>query len=396
MKQIKADFPALQDGLIYLDNASTTQKPQVVIDAMVDYYTNYAANVHRGIYATSERASERFDAVREQVRAFLNAASSAEIIFTSGATAGLNLAVRLVGQTLQPGDVVLVSRYEHHANLIPWQLLARERGVTLRWFEPDSAGELTVDTLVALITPRTKALALTQMSNVNGYVAPIKDLIALAHQHGIEVVVDAAQSASHLAIDVQAMDADFLAFSGHKLLGPTGIGVLYGKRGILETREPVFGGGGMIEDVELEQSTWADLPAKFEPGTPHIAGVIGLGAALDYLMQIGMDTIERHVDELYKLAVMQLSALPGVQLYGINDHTTAMVSFGVDGIHPHDVASILDRSQLAVRAGHHCAQPLHKSWDIPASSRASFYIYNTPDDIIALVAGIKDAQRIFA
>lgn len=388
------DFPALAHGVHYLDNASTTLKPQSVLDAMNAYYTEYPANVHRGIYDWSEQASIEYEAVREQVRAFVNAASTKEVIFTSGTTQSLNVAARLLVQDLAPGDAVLLTRFEHHANLIPWQILAAEHELELHFVEPDAAQQITADMVAAAMTPRTRVVALTHMSNVTGTVLPIAEITALAHTQDALVVVDAAQSAAHMPLDVQVLDVDFLALSAHKLFGPTGVGVLYGKQALLERYEPVVGGGSMIHDVELTHSTWADLPLKFEPGTPNIAGVLGFGAALKYMQHIGADTIHRTTHDLATQLSTTLRALDGVQLYATNNSPVA--SFTVDGVHPHDLASVLNNRQVAVRAGHHCAQPLMKFWGIPATTRASLAFYNTAEDITHLADGIQHAQSLFA
>jgi cysteine desulfurase/selenocysteine lyase len=392
---IRANFPFLQgSGVAWLDNASTTQKPQAVLDAMNRYYTEYCSNVHRGLYKASEAADAAFETVREQVRQFLNAASVEEIIFTSGATHSLNLAARLVGQTIQAEDEVVVTELEHHSNLVPWQLVTRERGANIVLLPLTENETLDPADFEKLITPRTKVLAVTHMSNVTGYVAPIKALIDIAHQHGITVVVDAAQSAAHGLVDVQALDADLLAFSGHKLLGPTGIGVLYGKKTLLEHYEPVYGGGMMIDTVTPQSSTWATLPTKFEPGTPNVAGVIGLGAALTYLQEIGWSVIEQHIQTLTMTLRQQLLTVPGLRIMGPTTDCTSVVSFVIDGLHPHDIAAILDQHAVAVRSGHHCAQPLHRRWGVPATTRASLYLYNTEADIEQLITGLLDARKV--
>lgn len=400
LEHLRADFPLLQSGIAYLDNASTTQKPQAVIDTVTDYYTTYCANVHRGIYAISEQASVAYEAARDTAQQFINAAGREEIIFTSGTTQSLNLATRLVAQELHAGDEVILTRMEHHAQIVPWQILAKEKGLVLKWIEPTK--EETIDTaeFSNLITSRTKVLAVIQMSNVTGYLLPIQEMTRIAHEHGMLVIVDAAQSVPHIAVDVQQLDADFLAFSGHKLCGPTGVGVLYGKRGLLERMQPVFGGGSMIAEVTLAESSWAELPLKFEPGTPNIAGVIGLGAALQYLQRIGMDAITAATDAVYMYALNQFATLNHVRVYGPALHQDSVrhsiIPFTVQGVHPHDVASLLDQEGVAVRAGHHCAQPLATYWNVPATVRASFSFYNTREDVDRLIAAIKKAQSVFA
>lgn len=381
-----SDFPALAQGVHYLDSASSALTPQSVIDAVQNYYAEYPVNVHRGLYTMSERATAEYEAVREQVRAFLNAAHTEEILFTSGTTDSINRAARFIAQTLQPGDEIIVTRYEHHANLIPWQLLAQEMKLQLRVLEPGENGTIEPDSLRALINENTRVLAITAMSNVCGYRLPVEELCALAKEYGATTVVDAAQLVQHESIDVQAMQADYLAFSAHKLGGPTGCGVLYGKRALLEAAEPISGGGGMIDTVTMESSTWASLPAKHEPGTPHIAGVLGLGAALHY-WNTHAQTVQVNLREA-------LGAMPGVTLYGPTS-ASATVAFSVDGIHAHDLASIADTKQVAIRAGHHCAQPLLRYWGVQSVARASAAAYTTQADIDALIASIQHAQSVF-
>jgi cysteine desulfurase/selenocysteine lyase len=397
---MQRDFPFLASGLAYLDNASTAQKPTMVLDAMTDYYENYCANVHRGLYRTSEEATSRYEAVREAVARFIGAASEREVIFTSGTTHALNLVARLVAQDLQPGDEIVLTRLEHHANLIPWQLVARERGAVLKFLETNDDDELEVGALEPLLSDRTRVLSLTHISNASGYIAPVRELAAAAKQQnpGIVVIVDAAQSVPHLPVDVQDLGVDFLTFSGHKLCGPTGVGVLWGRLPLLEKYEPVFGGGSMIKEVGLTSSTWADVPQKFEPGTPNIAGVIGLGAAIAYLETIGLEAIHAAVTELTGYALDTLGGLAGVRIYGPANRAVhaGIISFTVAGVHPHDLASVLDDAQIAVRAGHHCAQPLMKRWGVPATTRASLYFYNTRADIDRLAAGIQQAQKLLA
>lgn len=400
LERLRADFPLLQSSIAYLDNASTTQKPQAVIDAVTNYYTTYCANVHRGIYAISEQASAAYEATRDTAQQFINAAAREEIIFTSGATQSLNLAARLVAQELDAGDEIILTRMEHHSQIVPWQILAKEKGLVLKWIEPTPEETIDVAQFKSLITPRTKVFAVIQMSNVTGYVLPVQELTRIAHEHGMLVIVDAAQSVPHIAVDVQELDVDFLAFSAHKLCGPTGVGVLYGKRALLDRLQPVFGGGSMIAEVTLAESSWAELPLKFEPGTPNIAGVIGLNAAMQYLQRVGMDAITAATDAIYRSAMDQFSELEHVRVYGPtlqqDNIRHSIIPFTVQGVHPHDVASVLDQEGVAVRAGHHCAQPLATYWSVPATVRASVAFYNTQEDVDRLIAAIKKAQALFA
>jgi len=395
-KQLQKDFPFLKTKVAYLDNASTTQKPLAVVEATNAYY-RASANVHRGIYTFSERATEQYEAVRDQVRQFINAEAREEIIFTSGTTQSLNTIAYMVAQKLRAGDEIILTPLEHHSNLVPWQIIAKEKKLTLKFLPLHNDDTLRVQDLKAMITKRTKVLALTHVSNASGYIVPVAKFAAVAHKQNIVVVVDAAQSVPHMPVDVQQLGADFLAFSAHKMCGPTGVGVLYGKRAILENTEPVMGGGSMIDEVELQSSTWAKLPAKFEPGTPNVAGVIGFGAALTYLKKIGMKHIQIAVESLYDYAYAALTDCYGVQLYGPKDRALrqGILSFTIEGIHPHDVATILNDANVAVRAGHHCAQPLMCKWGVPATTRASLYFYNTRQDVDRLIKGIKKAQSIF-
>lgn len=396
-KQFQKDFPFLQSNVAYLDNAATTQKPDSVIDAISEYYENYAANVHRGIYEWSETASAKYEEVREKTARFIGAETPNDIIFTSGTTQSLNLAARLLTQDLQEGDEIIVSQMEHHANLIPWQIVAKEKGLRLQFLLLNDEGEITVDDLQELLTERTKILAITHMSNVTGYVAPVQQLCALAKQVGVLTVVDGAQSIPHMPINVQELGADCFAFSAHKMCGPTGVGVLYMREELQKKYEPVFGGGNMIGSVELDTATWAEPPAKFEPGTPNVAGVLGLGVAIEYLENIGMDTIEARVQQLHDYAREELQKLEYVHILGPHspERCHSILSFTVEGIHPHDIASVLDSEGVAVRAGHHCAQPLLKLWNVPATTRASLYFYNITEDVDRLVKGIQKAIELF-
>lgn len=393
---IRADFPALRFGVAYLDNAATTLKPQQMIDAITEYYSDYPANVHRGIYAMSENATAHFEVARETAQQFINAATPEEIIFTSGTTHSINLVARLLAQRCERGDEIILSTIEHHANILPWQLIAQERGLKLQYLQPTPDHLIDPQQLTTLITPQTKILSISHRSNVTGYTPPVQELIRIAHKHGMLVVVDGAQQVAHERVNVQELDADFYVFSGHKICGPTGVGVLYGKRALLESLHPVFGGGHMIDEVHHNHSTYAPLPTKFEPGTPPIASAIGMGAAITYLNTLGMDNIQTRVSELTQYALNKLQTIHGLMLYGPTDYAqrSGILSFTLDGVHPHDVASVLDHHNVAVRAGHHCAQLLLRSWGVNATTRVSIYFYNTTTDIDRLVTGIADAQRL--
>lgn len=393
---VRADFPALRFGVAYLDNAATTLKPQQMIDAITEYYSDYPANVHRGIYAMSETATAHFEATRETAQQFINAATPEEIIFTSGTTHSINLVARLLTQRCERGDEIILSTIEHHANILPWQLIAQERGLKLQYLQPTPDHLIDPQQLTTLITPQTKILSISHRSNVTGYTPPVQELIRIAHEHGLLVVVDGAQQVAHERVNMQELDADFYVFSGHKICGPTGVGVLYGKRALLESLQPVFGGGHMIDEVHHNHSTYAPLPTKFEPGTPPIASVIGMGAAITYLNTLGMDNIHARVSELTQYALNKLQTIHGLTLYGPTDYAqrSGILSFTLDGVHPHDVASVLDHHNVAVRAGHHCAQLLLRSWGVNATTRISIYFYNTTTDIDRLVTGIADAQRL--
>lgn len=396
----KNDFPLLKNtNVAWLDNASTTQKPQAVLDAMTEYYTHYNANVHRGIYTLGEQATAAYETVRGQVQQFINAASPEEIIFTSGTTASLNLVASSLGSLLlKPGDVVLLSSLEHHSNLVPWQLITQRTGAKLEFFDLDPAtAVIDTATLASKIHERVKIVAVTHISNAAGTIQPIEQIIAVAHQRTIPVVVDGAQSVPHLPIDVQKLDCDFLVFSSHKLCGPTGTGVLYGKKSWLEQMQPWQGGGDMIREVALEKSTWNDLPYKFEAGTPNIAGVIGLGAALTYINNLGLSNITTEVTKIYHYLLDQLDQLDFVQVLGTQDRTqrSSIASVIIKNVHPHDVAQVLDKHNVAVRAGHHCCQPLMNIWKVPATARASIYFYNTTEDIDRLIVGLKDVYDKF-
>jgi len=399
--RIRADFPILRRQvrgrpLTYLDNAATTQKPQAVLDALMNYYVTSNANVHRGVHMLSEIATEAHEAAREKVRAFFNAASAREIIFTRNSTEGINLVAQAFGRwKVQAGDEVLITAMEHHSNIVPWQLLCEERGAQLRVAPIDDSGALLLDGLEALLTPRTRLLSVTHMSNALGTVNPIATLVQLAHARGIPVLVDGSQAAYHMPVDVRALGCDFYVATGHKLYGPTGIGVLYGREALLEEMPPFLGGGDMIRSVTFEKSTWNDLPYKFEAGTPDIAGAIGLGAALDYISQIGLDHIGEHEHDLLDYGTAALAEIPGLRMIGTAPHKASILSFVLDGIHPHDIGTIVDQEGVAIRTGHHCAQPVMERFCVPATARASLAMYNTRSDIDTLAAAIRRVQAVF-
>ena len=399
--RIREDFPILQQSvhgkpLVYLDNAATTQKPQCVIDAITRFYTTDCANVHRGVHELSRRATESYEDARQKVQQFLNAKESQEIVFVRGATEGINLVAHsFVRPNLKADDEILISAMEHHSNIVPWQMLCETSGAILKVAPINDQGELMMDEFERLLGPRTRLVAITHVSNALGSINPIRPIIALAHARGVPVLVDGAQAVPHLKVDVQELDCDFYVFSGHKLYGPTGIGVLYGKADLLEKMPPYQGGGDMISSVTFERTTYNSLPYKFEAGTPNIAATIGLGAAIDYLTPIGLETIAAHEHSLLTTATQAFAQIPGVRLIGTAREKASVLSFIIDGIHPHDVGTILDQEGIAIRAGHHCAQPVMQRFGIPATTRASFGIYNTTDEIDALVQGIKKVKEMF-
>lgn len=396
----RADFPALAQQvhgrpLVYLDNAATSQKPRAVIEALVHYYERDNANVHRGVHVLSERATAGYEAARETVRAFLNARSVAEIIFTRNATEAINLVARSYGDAfVGPGDEVVVTAMEHHSNLVPWQQLCARVGATLRAVPIDDRGELDREAFAAVLGERTRIVAVTHVSNALGTVNPVAELIAQAHRVGAHVLVDGSQAVAHMPVDVRALDADFYVFTGHKLYGPTGIGVLYGRETLLDAMPPFLGGGDMIRTVTLEASTWADLPNKFEAGTPHIAGAIGLAAAIDYVTRIGFEAIAAHEHEVVARAVEALRQVEGLRLIGEPRERGSLVSFVMDGIHPHDIGTIADSEGVAIRTGHHCAQPIMDRYGVPATARASFALYNQASDVDALVRALERVRRL--
>ncbi|WP_398593128.1 cysteine desulfurase [Streptococcus suis] len=400
-ERIRKDFPILDqvvndESLVYLDNAATTQKPQQVLDVLADYYQKDNANVHRGVHTLSERATARYEAARQKVADFIQAKSSKEILFTRGTTTGLNWVAQFAREILQPDQEVIISVQEHHSNIIPWQQACQQTGAKLRYVTLKD-GELDMDHLRSLLSSKTKFVSLAHVSNVLGGVVPIGEIAELVHQVGAYLVVDGAQSVPHMAVNVQELDVDFYAFSGHKMLGPTGIGVLYGKEGLLNLMSPVEFGGEMIDFVYEQSATWKELPWKFEAGTPNIAGAIGLGAAIDYLTEIGMEAIQAHEAELVNYVFPKLQAIPGLTIYGSQDLSkrTGVIAFNLDDLHPHDVATALDYEGVAVRAGHHCAQPLLRYLQVPATVRASFYIYNTKADCDKLVEAIIKTKEFF-
>ncbi len=399
--KLRADFPALQlsvrgKPLVYLDNAATSQKPRAVLDALQRYYEEGNANVHRGVHYLSEHATAAYEGAREKARRFLNAREAREVIFVRGTTEGVNLVASSFGRgNLKPGDEVLVSAMEHHSNIVPWQLACEERGAKVTVIPMNRRGELLLDEYERLLGPRTRLVAVAHVSNSLGTINPIAEMVRLAHAKGIPVLVDGAQAAPHLPIDVQALGCDFYTVSGHKMFGPTGIGLLYGRAERLEALPPYQGGGDMIRSVTFAKTTFAPIPAKFEAGTPHIAGAIGLGAAIDYLAGLDRDALATHEQDLLGYATDQLAALPGVRLIGTAAHKASVVSFVVEGVHAHDVGTIVDREGVAIRTGHHCTQPVMEFFGIPATARASFAFYNTRADVDALVAAVGTVQQVF-
>jgi cysteine desulfurase/selenocysteine lyase len=402
VERIRADFPILRRqvrgrALTYLDNAATTQKPQQVLDALIGYYTTCNANVHRGVHFLSEIATEAHEVARGKVRAFLNAASTREIVFTRNSTEGINLVAHAFGRwRVNAGDEIVITAMEHHSNIVPWQLLCEERGAQLRIAPIDDSGALILDELQALLTPRTRLLSVTHMSNALGTVNPIATIVRIAHARGVPVLVDGSQAAYHMPVDVQALDCDFYVATGHKLYGPTGIGVLYGRESLLAEMPPFLGGGDMIRSVTFEKSTWNELPYKFEAGTPDIAGAIGLGAALDYISAVGLDRITAHEHDLLEYGTAALLEVPGLRLIGTAAHKASILSFVIEGVHPHDIGTIVDQEGVAIRTGHHCAQPVMDRFCVPATARASLAMYNTRCEIDALVGALRRVHAVFS
>lgn len=400
---LKRDFPILNQQadvpLTFLDSAASSQKPQVVIDALVRYYSELNSNVHRGVYGLAVKADAAYDAARERVASFINAPEPEECIFTRGTTESINLVASSWGRAnLNQGDLVLVTEMEHHSNFVPWQVIAEERGAEFAVVRITDDGQIDQSHYQELLARKPKLVAFTHVSNALGTINPVKEMTASAHAAGAVVCLDAAQSAPHMRIDVQELDVDFLALSAHKMVGPMGIGVLYGKRDLLQSMPPYQGGGSMIRKVTAEKTTWADIPNRFEAGTPSVGDAVAFVAALDYLDAVGLDAIAEHEHALVALAMRRLGAIPGVTVYGPAPEIAraGVVSFQVDGVHPHDVAALLDEKGVAVRAGHHCAQPLLKRLGVTATSRASFYLYNTEDDVDRLIEGVEHAQHVFA
>ncbi len=394
--QIKKDFPIFTNSdLVYLDNAATSQKPQSVLDAVDSLYKEANANVHRAIYSLGSEATKRYEGSRKKVAEFIGAQTENEIVFTSGTTESINLLARSIGNTLKPDDEILISEMEHHSNIVPWQLAAKRTGATLRYIPITESGELDLSEPNKYFTANTKIVSLTQMSNVLGTINPIKELSQLAHNVNAIMIVDGAQGASHIPVNIQELECDFYAFSGHKMLGPTGIGVLWGKTELLNEIEPFMGGGEMINVVTMEESTWNDIPYKFEAGTPNFAQAVGLGAAIDYLENIGMSNVETHENSLTDYALKKLNEINGIRIHGSAPNRGGVISFNVDGIHPHDLAQFLNEDNIAIRVGHHCAQPLLKTLGETATARLSFYIYNDERDVDKFCASIETIKRYF-
>lgn len=401
VEKIRNDFPILKTTvhgkpLVYLDNAATTQKPQYVIDKENNYYKKYNANIHRGVHALSQEATEAFEESRIIVKKFINALGKNEIIFTRGTTESVNLVASTYGrENINEGDEIIISHMEHHSNIVPWQMLCQEKNAKLRVIPINDDGELIFEEFEKMINNRTKFISVVYASNSLGTVNPVKKIIDLAHAYNIPVMLDAAQAVNHLPINVQELDCDFLAFSGHKLYGPTGIGILYGKVNHLDAMPPYMGGGDMISKVTFEETTYNELPHKFEAGTPHISGAIGLGAAIEYIEKIGLENIARHENELLIYATEAVSDLTGLRIIGTAKEKISVLSFHFENVHPHDVGTFLDFEGVAIRTGHHCTQPLMKRFNIPATSRASFGMYNTKEEVDLLVAGLKKILEVF-
>ncbi|MBF2611932.1 cysteine desulfurase [Listeria welshimeri] len=403
IQKIRADFPILdqeinEKPLAYLDNAATSQKPKQVIEALTHYYEFDNANVHRGVHTLAARATDAYESARVKVAKFIHAREVAEIIFTRGTTSAINLVVDSYAEAnIEAGDEIVISYLEHHSNLIPWQQLAKRKGAVLKYIELEEDGTISVKQAKKKISEKTKIVALAHVSNVLGTITPIKEIAAIAHKFGAVILVDGAQAVPHMEVNVVDLDADFYAFSGHKMMAPTGIGALYGKRELLDAMEPTEFGGEMIDFVELYDSTWKELPWKFEAGTPIIGGAIALGAAIDYLAEVGLANIHAHEQELVGYAIEEMSKIEGITIYGPKDASKrcGLVTFNLEGAHPHDIATILDEDGIAIRAGHHCAQPLMKWLDVSSTARASFYIYNTKEEIDALIDGLKLTKEYF-
>src|SRR5271170_3780661 len=398
---VRRDFPILSSvvnghPLVYLDSAASSQRPRAVLEAIEDYETHSHANVHRGVHALSQAATQAFEGARERVRRFINARSTREIIFVRGTTEGINLVAQSYARPrFGPGDEILISALEHHANIVPWQMVCQQTGCTLKVAPINRRGELEFEEFVRLLSPRTRLVGTAHVSNALGTVLPVKRIIEAAHAHGAVVLIDGAQAVPHSAVDVRALGADFYVFSAHKLYGPTGIGVLYGREELLASMPPWQGGGDMILTVSFEKSTYNELPYKFEAGTPHISGAVGLAAAMDYIEGLGIDAIAAHEQRLLKLATAELERIPGIEIIGTAAHKAAVLSFTMQGVHPHDLGTILDTEGIAVRTGHHCAMPVMTFFGVPATARASFGCYNTEGDVASLVASLRKAREVF-
>jgi len=393
---IKKDFPIFQNSdLVYLDNAATTHKPQSVLDAVDRLYKEANANVHRALYSLGSESTERFENSRTKVADFINSNSAKEIIFTSGTTEAINLLARSLGDTLKPGDEILISEMEHHSNIVPWQLVAQRTGATLNYIPITETGELDLSKPDHYFKPNTKIVSITHISNVLGTINPVKKLAEMAHEMGALLIVDGAQGAPHLQLNVQDLGCDFYTFSGHKMLGPTGIGALWGKTELLNKMDPFMGGGEMIETVSMESSTWNEIPYKFEAGTPNFAQAVGLGAAVDYLKTIGMNTIAEHENTLTAYALKKINHIEGIRIHGSADERAGVISFNVDGIHPHDLAQFLNEDNIAIRVGHHCAQPLLSTLGETATARLSFYIYNDESDVDKFYNSLRNIRKYF-
>jgi cysteine desulfurase / selenocysteine lyase len=402
VERVRADFPILEQKihgkpLVYLDNAATSQKPRAVIDAISRYYEGTNANIHRAVHHLSEQATEEYEAARQTAQKFINAPSLSEVIFVRGTTEGINLVAQTFGRAnIHSGDEVVVTDMEHHSDIVPWQLLCEDRGAKLRVVPINDRGELILDEYAKLLGPKTKLVCVTHVSNALGTINPVRQIVDMAHSQGVPVLVDGAQAVPHMKVDVRALDCDFYSFSGHKVYGPTGIGVLYGKKALLEAMPPYQGGGDMILSVTFEKTTYNRLPYKFEAGTPDIAGVIGLGAALEYVGGLGIEKIGAHEHDLLEYATAAVSSIPGLKIIGTAREKAGVLSFTLENIHPHDIGTILDREGIAIRTGHHCSQPVMKRFGVDSTARASFAMYNTKQEVDALVRGIQKVREVFA
>jgi cysteine desulfurase/selenocysteine lyase len=399
---IRKDFPILKQlvngkQLIYIDNAATTQKPQAVIDDMNRYYTEENSNIHRGVHFLSDKATQSYEAGRVKIQNYINALHSHEIIFVRGTTEAINLVAQSYGRyNLKEGNEVIISAMEHHSNIVPWQMIRDEKGIVLRIIPINDKGELFIDKYEKMFNSNTKLVSVVHVSNVLGTINPVKKMIEIAHEHGIPVLVDGAQAVQHLKVDVQDLDCDFYVFSGHKMYGPTGVGVLYGKENLLNAMPPYQGGGDMIKSVSFEKTIYNDLPHKFEAGTPNIVGGVGMGATIDYLQRINLETVFRHENSLLEYATEQLSTIKGLRIIGTAKEKSSVISFVIENIHPHDIGTILDDEGIAIRTGHHCAQPVMKCFEVPATARASFAMYNTKEEIDTLIKGIYKVIEVFS